>query len=239
MYRNTVFVLLLLGTLFLVSGCSSSPNGSSSSSLMGISGDPAATSLYKLSVKAGSLTVATGKSIPLVVRLTDFSGSPIKDVELILTSSLGGAFTDSDGTAAVGGKTDAGGFIYLIFTAGNNAGTTQITAAAFDAMATVAVQILPSVVAAPTVTVFAAADVVAPGKPVFIQIFVADANGVPLDKADVVLQSVIGGTFANDSGATAEGWYTTTMTTGNLVGQETITAMALGKTGSKTISVRN
>lgn len=233
MYRNTFFVLLLLGTLFLVGGCSSSTGGSSSSSLMGISGDPAATSLYKLSLKPGSLTVGTGKTMPLVVRITDFSGAPIKDATAILTSSLGGTFADESD------KTDAGGFIYRVFTAGNTAGTTKISAAAFDAMATVSVQILPNVVAAPSVTVFAAADVVAPGKTVFIQVFVADASGVPLDKANVVLNSVNGGTFAKDEGETEEGWFTTTMTTGNLVGQETITAMALGRTGTKTIAVRN
>jgi len=233
MYRNSIFVFFLLSvTILLNCGCSGSAPGSSSSAMMGIAADPSSSSLYKLSVKPGDLTVGTGKTLPMVIKLTDFSGAPVPEVNIVLNSSLGGTFES-------GNKTDAGGFIYCVFTAGKNAGTTQISASAFDALATFSLQIMPAVAQAPKVTVFTAAEVVAPDKTVFIQIFIADGNGVPLDRASLVLQSANGATFASDNGLTNDGWFTTTMTAGSAVGQETITAMALGITGTKTISVRN
>lgn len=199
---------------------------------MGISADPTASSLYRLSVKAGSLTLGTGKTVPLVIKLTDFSGAPVKDAKITLTSSLGGAFDN-------GQETDAAGYVYCLLTAGNTAGTTNIIVSALDARESVTLQILPNVVQTTAVTVFSATDVVAPATTVFIQVYVADANGVPLDKIDVMLQTANGGTLDASTGTTSDGWFATNLTAGSLVGQETITAMALGKTGTKTIAVRN
>ncbi len=234
MYQKLLLMVLCFVTIFFVAGCASSPVESTSSSVMGISADPNASSLYKLSVTPGSLTLGTEKSVPLVVQLTNFSGAPVKGAKITLASSLPGTFTDDDDD-----ETDAGGYAYRLFTAGTNAGTTKILVSAFDAQATFSLQILPNVAQTPTVTVFTATEVVKPTETVFIQVFVADANGVPLDKTDVVLQTANGGTFADSTGTTSEGWYTTILTAGNLVGEETITAMALGKTGTKNISVRN
>lgn len=232
MYRQLFLLAFLLATVSFFSGCGGSAPGSSSSSLMGISHDPEASSLYKLSVTPGSFTLGTGKTVPLVIRLTDFSGAPVPEVPVTLSSTLEGTFSDDE-------KTNTAGFSYRLFTAGKTAGSTRISASAFDATATFTLQIQPIVAQAPAVTVFSATDVVAPDKTVFIQIFVADANGVPIDGADVFLQATNGATFTDDSGKTSEGWFNTTMTAGSLVGQETITALALGKTGTKTISVRN
>ncbi len=232
MYRNFLFLAFLFAAAFLFSGCGGSAPGSSGSSLLGISDDQNSSSLYKLTVTPGSLTIGTGKTVPMVIKLTDFSGAPVAETAVSITSSLEGTFDGDE-------KTDAAGFTYKVFTAGKSAGTARISVSAFDATATFSLQIQPVVAPAPTVTVFSASDVVAPDKSVFIQIYVADGNGVPLDKTNVFLQAANGATFAENSGSTDEGWFNTTMTASNLVGQETITAMALGKTGTKTISVRN
>lgn len=233
MYPRLILLAFLIAAVSLfIAGCGGSSPGSSSSSLLGITQDPDTTALYKITATPGSLTVGTGKTVPMVVKLTDFSGAPVKESPIALNSSLEGTFTGDD-------KTDAGGFIYRTFTAGKTAGTTQISAMAFDAIATFSLQIQPVVAQSPAVTVFSALDVVAPDKTVFIQIFVADANGVPLDGAEVFLQSANGATFADNTGKTSDGWFNTNMTVGSTAGQETITAMAFGKTGTKTISVRN
>ncbi len=231
MYRKFLWILFFLVTLSFLAGCSDSSPTSQASSWLGVGAKDDSTTIYRLTVQPGSEIIGIGQTMPLLIKLSTFGDVPVKESEVRLTSSNGGSFDGDD-------QTNAKGFAQKTFTAGNLAGTTLITASAFDAIATLSVQVQPVAAGVAQITVFVATELLKPSQSMPIQVYVAAANGVPLDATGVNLLAANGGSFADDSGSTAEGWFTTTFTASSSVGQETITALSLGQTGSKTISVR-
>ena len=237
MYKKTLWILFLLGTLSFLAGCSDSSPASQASSWLGVGAKDDSATIYRLTVQPGSEIIGVGQTMPLLIKLSTFGDVPVKEGNISLTSSNGGSFDGDD-------QTNAKGFAQKTFTAGALAGTTLITASAFDAIATLSVQVQPVAAGVARVTVFVAAEVLKPSQSMPIQVYVADAGGVPIDKARVNMLAANGGGFfdingnIDDSGDTEEGWYTTTFIASSSVGQETITALSLGQTDSKTISVR-
>jgi len=225
-------IILMLFTLLVLAGCSESSSDSRASTWLGIGANDTSNVLYRLKIDAGSLTVGAGQTVPLLVSLTSFGDVPIKETVVKISSSNGGTFEGDN-------STNHSGLTFQTFTAGKTAGTTLITASALDAVATISIQVQPANVAVAQVTVFAASEVIKPSQSMPIQVYLANESGVGLDGVNVFLSTASGrGTFSFDDGTSSSGWFSTTYTAPDTAGQETITALALGQTGSKTISVR-
>lgn len=230
--RSCCIVLMLVCTMLILGGCSESSSDSRASSWLGVGTNDPSSDLYRLKMEAGSLTVGAGQTLPLLLNLTTFGDVPVKQAAIKISSSNGGTFDGDDSTSDQG-------FAHKTFTAGNTAGTTLITASAFDVVATISIQVQPSNVAVAKVTVFVASEVIKPSQSMPVQVYVANESGVALDAVRVLLSTASGrGAFAADDGSSESGWFTTTFTAPDTAGQETITALVLGQTGSKTISVR-
>ncbi|KAF1083502.1 MAG: hypothetical protein GQF41_0280 [Candidatus Rifleibacterium amylolyticum] len=232
MYKRHLGFLFVLCTLVLLGGCSNTSSESRASSWLGGGANDDSPTIYRLTIQTDSQVIGIGQTLPLLFKLTSFGGVPVNSGTINLISSNGGSF---DGDS----ETNAKGLARKIFTAGNTAGTTLISASYMDAVATVSVQIQPVSVGVAKVTVFVASEQIKPEQTMPIQIYIADDTGAPLNATDVKLFAAEGGSFASSEGTTSEGWFSTDFTAGAAVGQETITAMSLGQTGSKTISVRN
>jgi len=202
------------------------------SSWLGIGGNDDLSSHYHLTIQAGSSTVGVSQTVPLVVRVIGFGDVPIKDSDIYMNSSNGGSFDGYE-------KTGANGFAYRTFTAGKTAGTTMISVVAFDAVATISIQVQPTITSVAQVTVFTITDQINPTESMPIQVYLADNTGMALDNTEVFLFAENGGTFSENTGRTLNGWFSTTFTAGSSEGQETIKAISLGQTASKTIAVRN
>lgn len=230
MYKEKCVLLVLLCTFLVFAGCSESSSDSRASTWLGVGAQDTSTDLYRLSISAVNFTVGAGQKIPLLMRLTTFGDAPVKETSISMTSSSGGSFEGDS-------QTDVSGYYHQTFTAGNDAGTILITATAKGAIATLSLQVQPQSVDLAQVSVFVASETIKPDANMPIQVYVANESGVAVD-TNVYLSTAAGGTFADDSGLTVDGWFATTFTAASAVGQETITALSLGQTGSKTISVR-
>ncbi len=232
MYKKHLGFLLVLCTLFFLGGCSSSSTESRASSWLGVGANDDSSTIYRLTIQTDKQVIGIGQTLPLLLKLTSFGGIPVNSGGIVLTSSNGGSF-DGDN------ETNANGLARKTFSAGNTAGTTLISATYLDAVATISVQVQPVSVGVAKVTVFVASEQIKPEQTMPIQIYIADETGAPLNATEVKMFAAEGGSFAASEGTTSAGWFSTEFTAGAAVGQETITAMSLGQTGSKTISVRN
>lgn len=77
-----------------------------------------------------------------------------------------------------------------------------------------------------------------PGQIISVAVLVKDSYGHPLDAANVQLSSLLGGTFEEQSGETVKGWFSTRFTAGTKQGTESITALAKGALGSKSLLIQ-
>lgn len=77
-----------------------------------------------------------------------------------------------------------------------------------------------------------------PGQTVSVAVLVKDAFGHPLDAVNVLLSSQLGGTFEDQSGTTAKGWFSTRFTAGASLGTEAITVLAKETMASKSLLVQ-
>jgi len=228
-----IFLVIGVGVVLLsvvLIGCSGSNGEQRASDWVGLTGDQIKGSSANVMLFVSGKSVKTGQSLPVAVLVLDQHGTSVIDgTKVQFFSQLGGKFGDAELSAT-------SGWCQANYAAGTTPGTDVITALALGVTATATVWVVPQAVPVLKVRVTTAVDQVRPSETSPVAVFVADEGGAAV-KTTVRMHSANGGAFNPAEGESTDGFFTTMFTASSTVGVETITAMAMGTTGSTTLSV--
>ncbi len=173
---------------------------------------------------------STPPAVPVNVSIYSSQvGQPTSDGTVVFSSNGTGNFKDITGTFSKG-------WFSTTFTPGTDTGSMLLSASFLGVTTSAALNVVNATPPTRLFTVRAHPESIFTGQSSVVLVQVTDANGYPAD-ANVVLSSNMAGTFAQSSGSSKDGIYSTTYQAGTDVGTVTISALYFDKIATTSIVI--